>query len=187
MPHRLASRSLHGWALLTALICINTIQAADVPPGPAKEIPELRVLNCYAGTWEVVAASNEAPNTPLLRGKATSKWILDGRFLEQTGALQAPDGSNSMKVTTLMTYDVEQKTYRSWTFLSNGQATESEGKWDPATQTMTSTSRPGPNGRISTTTANFAEAGIEKWKMSVADETGKIVTQIVGKNTRQKE
>ncbi|MDB5391677.1 MAG: Planctomycetes uncharacterized domain protein [Planctomycetaceae bacterium] len=187
MPFRFVPRGFRICSFFAVLICLAGVEAADVPQGPSKDIPELQILNCYAGTWEVIAANQNAPNTPILKGKATSKWVLDGRFLEQTAALQAPDGSNSIKVTTLLTYDVEKKTYRSWNFVSNGHATESVGKWDAATQTMTSVSIPNAKGHIMTTTGNFDEAGIEKWKMSVVDQSGKIVRQIVGKNSRQRE
>jgi hypothetical protein len=187
MPYQFAPRSARIGSFLAVAICVAGVQAADVPQGPAKEIPELLVLNCYAGSWEVIAAAGTVPNIPIFKGKATSKWILDGRFLELTGALQSPDGTRNIKITTLKTYDAEQKSYRSWTFLSTGQATESTGKWDPATQTMTFISRPEANGRTTTTTGNFTEAGIEKWNLSIADQTGKIIKQIVGKNTRQRE
>jgi hypothetical protein len=187
MPDRFVLRSLRVCTLFVALICVTRIDAAQVPPGPTKELPELQILNCYAGTWEVVAANHEAPNMPVMKGKATSKWVLDGRFLEQTGVLQALGGGTAIKVTTLMTYDTEKKSFRTWTFVSDGKATESEGKWDPATQTMTSVDCPSTKGQIVTTTVNFSEAGIQKWKMSITDPSGKIVSQMVGKNTRQKE
>lgn len=174
--------------LLVVLFCrLGQIQAAQTPPqGPAKEVPELQVLTCYVGSWEVVMALGEAPTVPIAKGKSTSKWILDGRFLEQTGTIQEGDNGKSIKVTTLMTFDVEKKTYRSWTFTSNGQATEQEGKWDPATQTMTSTSCATP-GITVTTTANFAEAGIEKWKITTMNGAGVVLRTVVGKNTRQRE
>jgi hypothetical protein len=170
MPDRFMLRSLRVCLVFAALYCVPQIHAAQVPQGPAKEVPELQILSCYAGTW-----------------KATSKWILDGRFLEQTGILQASAGGNPIKITTLMTYDADKKIFRTWTFVSDGQATESEGKWDPATQTMTSVDLPGVKHQVVTTTVNFSEAGIQKWKMVIADQSGKILSQMVGKNVRQRE
>lgn len=187
MPDRFMLRSLRVCLVFAALFWVAQIHAAQAPLGPAKEVPELQILSCYAGTWEVIGANNESPNTPSLKGKATSKWILDGRFLEQTGVLQASTGGNPIKITTLMTYDADKKIFRTWTFVSDGQAKESEGKWDPATQTMTSVDLPGAKHQVVTTTVNFSEAGIQKWKMVIADQSGKILSQMVGKNVRQRE
>jgi hypothetical protein len=51
---------------------------------------------------------------------------------------------------------------------------------------ITSVGRKDVNGGFSTTTADFSEAGIEKWKIAFTDGTGKIVSEMSGKNTRQK-
>lgn len=187
MPDRFMLRSLKLSLFFAALFCVSRIDAAQVPLGPAKEIPELQILSCYVGTWEVSGASSESPNAPAFKGKATSKWILDGRFLEQTGVIHASAGGNPTTITTLMTYDADKKIFRTWTFVSDGRATESEGKWDPATQTMTSVDCPGVKHQVVTTTVNFSEAGIQKWKLVIADQSGTILKQMIGKNVRQRE
>lgn len=187
MPHRFWQSGRVACLIFAFAVCASRLLAADPPLGPSKDVPELQFLNGYVGTWEVVMATNEVPNTPIGKGKATAKWILDGRFLEQSGMLLLTEGNKTVKVTTLMTYDVDKKSFRSWTFTSDGQATESDGKWDAATQTMTFISIQRPNGQKVTITANFAEAGIERWKMTVADETGKLISNLIGKNIRQKE
>lgn len=186
MSQRVWQISLAACVIGVLTLGIGQTRAAQIM-GPAKDVPELQVLNSYVGTWEVVMATSDAPNAVIGKGKSSTKWILDGRFLEQSGTMLMTEGNTSIKVTTLMTFDVGTKTYRSWTFSSNGQATESEAKWDPATQTMTSTSCPNPKSHKVVTVANFAEAGIEKWKMTITDESGQLVRNLIGKNTRQKE
>ncbi len=109
-----------------------------------------------------------------------SRW----RFLQQTGELQAKDGTAVMKYASMMTYDPARKVYRSWIFLSDGQTGESEGTWNAKSKVMTLVSRKDENGIFSTTTADFSEPGIEKWKIVSKDRTGKVISEMSGKNTR---
>ena len=51
---------------------------------------------------------------------------------------------------------------------------------------MTSVGRKDEKGVFSTTTADFSEAGVENWKIVYTDGTGKVVSEMSGKNTRQK-
>jgi hypothetical protein len=168
-------------SMLVYLAATGAIIAAD--DGPSEKVPELKALDHYAGSWDVEITSKGQPFT---KGKATANWILDGRFLQQTGELQAEDGSSVVKITTLMTYDPAKKVYRSWTFLSDGNAGESNGNWDAKRRVMTSVGRKDESGGFSTTTADFSEAGIEKWRIVFKDGTGKVVGEMSGKNTRQK-
>ena len=157
-----------------------TIAADD---GPSDKVPELKALDSYVGSWDVEITSKGLPFT---KGQSSTNWTLDGRFVQQTGGLQAKDGSTVVKVTTLMTYDPAKKAYRSWTFLSDGSTSESEGIWNAKDRVMTSVGRKDENGGFSTTTADFSETGSEKWKIVYTDRTGKVVSEMSGKNTRQK-
>lgn len=164
-------------------ICLAWISSIAAEDGPSDKIPELKVLDHYAGDWDVEMTSTELPFT---KGKVSGKWILDGRFLQQVGELTDKDGASAMKYSSLMTYDPEAKVYRTWSFLSNGHAGESEGKWDPTRKTMNSIGRKDPSGSFSTTTADFSAGGTEAWKIVVTDRTGKVVSEMSGKNTRRK-
>ena len=84
-----------------------------------------------------------------------------------------------------MTYDSERKTYRMWSFLSNGSTSEASGKWDEKTRTMTSTSNQG--GTTTTTTAGFTENGIEEWMFVTTNQCKEVVGRFGGTNTRRKQ
>lgn len=155
------------------------VQAAD---GPAKDIPELKVLSNYVGTWDVAITSRDSPFT---KGESSTTWVLDGRFVQQTGVLRSADGFNAIRVTTLMTYDSERKMYRMWSFLSNGSTSEATGTWDEATRTMTSISR--QDGSTTTTTAKFSDNGIEEWLFTTTNQSNEVVGRFGGTNTRRKQ
>ena len=149
--------------------------------GPSNLVPELKTLDHYAGSWDTEITSK---NPPFTKGTVTAKWILDGRFLQQTA--EGKDGPTVFKYMSLMTYDPTKKVYRSWIFLSDGFAAESEGSWNAKNQVMTSVGHKDENGFFSTTTADFSEAGVEKWRIVTSDGTGKVINEMSGKNSRQK-
>ncbi len=165
------------------LIAVTACQTANVwaDDGPAKDVPELQALSSYIGTWDVAITSKDSPFT---KGESTATWILDGRFLQQTGVLKSDDGATILKVTTLMTYDSESKTYRMWSFLSNGSTSEASGKWNAKNRTMTSTSI--QDGTTTTTTATFTENGIEEWMFVTTNKNNEVVGKFGGTNTRRK-
>ncbi len=149
--------------------------------GPAKDVPELQALSNYVGICDVTITSKDSP---FVKGEATTKWILDGRFVQQSGHLTSSDGATVIKVTTLMTYDQEQKAYRTWSFFSYGTTTESTGKWDARNRIMTSIGR--GNGTTTTTTAKFAENGNEEWSIATKNQNNEEVARISGTNIRRK-
>ncbi len=171
----------HSVALLVTFL---NFQAATVlaDDGPAKDVPELQALSNYLGTWDVAITSQDSP---FAKGESTSKWILDGKFVQQTGSVTSADGATVLKITTLMTYDQRKKAYRMWSFLSNGTATESSGKWDEKDQTMTSVRR--GDGTTTTTTAKFAEGRIENWTIVTTNQNNEVVGTFSGTNTRRKQ
>lgn len=169
--------------LFLLLLAGTTCQATDLwaDDGPAKEVPELQVLSNYIGTWDVAITSQDSP---FAKGESTATWILDGRFLQQTGVLKSSNGATSLKVTTVMTYDPNLKTYRMWSFLSNGSTSEASGRWDPKSRTMTSVSS--HDGTTTTTTAKFTEAGTEEWMIISTNKNNEVIGRIGGANTRRK-
>src|SRR5947209_15672922 len=101
------TRTLALCSILACLASTGALSAAD--DGPSDKVPELKILNHYAGSWD---GEITAKGQPFTKGKVTAKWILDGRFLQQTSELQAQDGSPVLKFTSLMTYDPAKKVYR---------------------------------------------------------------------------
>jgi hypothetical protein len=167
--------------LLLAMCACSTVTIAE-DKKVSQDVPELQVLSNFIGTWDVVATANEAPAA---EGQQTTKWILDGRFVQTTGSVTTADGSNDFKLTALITYDQMTKTYRWWSFMSNGHTEESEGTWDAKTRTMTRITRYGDFTQ--TTKSNFAKPGIEKWTMINMDQNKKVVSEMRGTNTRRNE
>ena len=154
--------------------------AHDADLGPAEGLPELQALSHYLGTWDVVVTTGDSP---FKRGTSTARWILGGKFLQQTGSIASADGKQTLETTTLMTYDQEEKRYRMWTFLSDGVPSEWSGNWDEQTRTMTTVRRGG--GTVTTTTANFPGGGVEEWTMVVKNGDGGVVAELSGRNTRR--
>jgi hypothetical protein len=166
--------------ILACLVCQRS--AASANDKRSDQVPELAALEHYAGSWE---SETDSANLPFTKGKVTAQWILGGRFLQQS--VEVIDGSADWKYLSLMTYDPEKKVYRTWIFLSDGSTMETEGTWDENRRVMTSVGRKDANGGHSITTADFSEAGVEKWKIAYKDQNGTVVTEISGKNTRQRE
>jgi len=175
------SRVVVGCFALVALsLFALPLHAAD---GPSPDVPELKVLDHYAGTWDVTFETTEIGFS---KGEASSKWILDGRYLQTTSSTQSADGAMKLSMTTLMTYDVNKKAYRGWTFVSNGTNSQSNSTWDEKSKTYTTISSPDGNGIVSKITADFSEQDVEKWKIVIQDKAGTRLAEIRGKNTKRK-
>jgi hypothetical protein len=151
--------------------------------GPSSKVPELKVLEHYAGEWTVEFANKDLSFTS---ANVKAKWILDGRFLEQSNDLLDKNGASVFKIKTLMTFDKNRNAYRSWLFTSDGVVIENDCVWDEKAKTMTSISKRSEGEGFFTTTADFSTAGLENWKIAIADAAGKTTSEIVGKNTRKK-
>ena len=167
-------------SLVCLLVCSAAVSAADDIGTPTKDIPELEVLNQYAGTWDVSIADFDG------KAVSTSRWILKGRYLQQTGSIEPRDGSEKTELTTLMTYDPDKKMYRTWTFVSNGSTSQGEGTWDATKKVMTTIGRESGSDNTVTITANFAEPDVEKWTIVTTDRSGNTVFEVSGANRRRK-
>jgi hypothetical protein len=163
---------------LLLFACVTCPALAE--DGPSKEVPELKALSHYVGQWDVVVTSQTMAD---FKGQATAEWVLNGRFVEQTGVLESGDGSTVLKLKTLMTYDPRAKSYRLWSFFSNGTVVEAAGTWDAEKKTMTSIHRDG--GMTTTTTADFSKEGTEQWKIVTTNAQNAVVSELSGTNTRR--
>lgn len=166
--------------LIAVTACSSAAACAD--DGPAKHVPELQALSSYIGTWDIAITSKDSPFS---KGESTATWILDGRFVQQTGILESADGATVLKVTTLMTYDQERKAYRMWSFLSNGSTSEASGTWDAKNRTMTSISS--QDGMKTTVTARFTENGHEEWMFVTTNQNNEVLGRFGGTNTRRQQ
>lgn len=172
------NRQLVAFLIAAATWQTNVVIAED---GPVRDIPELRALSRYVGTWDVSVSSKDSPFT---MGESTATWILDGRFLQQTGFISSESGATRLRITTLMTFDQEREAYRMWSFHSDGTTRESSGRWDEEKRTMISVRRGGST--TTTTTAKFKDDGVEEWTMVTTNQSGKVVAKLAGKNVLRK-
>lgn len=163
-------------AILIGLGATNVV-AAD---GPAEEIPQLKVLSQYVGTWEATVSS---PNSPLTQATHTAEWILDGHFLQQDVTLKTDDGQTAIRSRNLYTYDKTLGKYRTWSFLSDGNVRSATGTWDESTRTLTFVNR--ENGMVSRTTAHFVEEGVEHWNWTIKRSSGETLFEMSGESRRQ--
>ena len=159
-------------------------------PGEAQEATtteqstELKVFDHYPGNWRQTATLFKAEWTPKqtqLTFTASRTRILDGRFMETK--LSGPEGTPNHLI--LKTYDAQRKSYRRWDFNSNGQASESIGKWDADAKSMT-WSHTMDDGLTNTTTDRHVDADTMEWSMVIKDRNGKVYLHMEGKATRVK-
>ena len=151
--------------------------------GPSSKVPELKALDHYVGDWEVEFTTKDANFS---KSKSTAKWVLDGRFVEQTGDVLDKAGAVALKMKTLFTFDAKKNAYRSWIFTSDGSVTESDCVWDDKVKTMTSISKRNEGEGFTTTTADFSQPGVESWKIVFTDAAGKTTGEVTGRNTKEK-
>ncbi len=133
--------------------------------------PELKVLERLVGTWDAKAVSKPAEWTPTevrTTSKITRKWVLDGRFLQDTSEIS--DGSEGL---SLFTYDPQMKAYQSWWFSSEGHTSKSTGQWDAASETISFKADLG-NGLTSRGSVRFLDKDHHDWKVVVQDGNGKL-------------
>lgn len=174
-------------ALATLAITSESARSAEVPRGPVKEIPELALLDHFAGEWnnEVTVKTADDSERTKTTGAATGEWILDGRFLEQTWSVEAKDGFPGLKGTTIRTYDPDRKKYRSWTFHSSGYTQADSGEWDEKARTFTWTARDRARNLTTSTKSSFPEDGQEQWSVVTKDADGKVVVEVTGTSSRR--
>lgn len=165
---------------LLSLTLVLSVSTSTLAEGPSEDVPELKVLSNYVGTWE---ATVESEQSPLTKAKHTAKWILDGRYLQQDVTLMTEDGTVAVQSHNLYTYDTNLGKYRTWTFVSDGKAYEATGTWDESARTLTFTNS--NNGLSSTTTAHFVEDGVEHWQWTITTAGGDTFFAMSGKSKRQ--
>lgn len=163
-----------------AMVCVlGVFGMATVCEAQDSDVPELKVLRHYVGEWDVKISEHEELNAVV-----KAKWILDGRFVQQTSTIKDASGDVVMVLTTLMTYDTGKKTYRSWSFTSAGTTSEGVASWDEESKTMTTRGEE-DDGGSTTITATFAKDGEEHWSIATENVSGGAASVITGVNARR--
>jgi hypothetical protein len=152
----------------------------EIVQGPADEVPELQALHHYAGDWE-----EEISGKLVRRRTESASWILQGRFLRQSWSAEAGDGTPTASGLTLMTFDVDRRIYRSWSFLATGSVIENEGMWDAANRTFTWGHRLVETSEAVITKAAFEEGDSQAWSIVKTDAHDKVLREVSGRSRRK--
>ena len=166
--------------LAGVLLCELGWAAAEQPakaPGPQAGIPELLVLDRYAGSWRFASAD---PDRPAMTGVARSWWVAGGRVLANEFST-----SGGYAGFILRTYDPVEKVYRDWQFGSMGAVQESVGRWEEKTLTFTVETKR-PNGMTVVMENKFVDADTVELTHVIRDKAGAILNQSKSKMTREK-
>lgn len=158
----------------------SSARAGDDKP---KKPEELKVLDRLIGSWKDEATFKVSEWTKKERQETASfqnSWTLNGWFVQYQG--RNGDGSEDLQ---LMTFDVEKKVFRKWYYDSEGNVSESSGKWDAKTETLTWTGDLG-DGITAVSVWRFVDKDTTIWSRVAKDGKGKIYLNIEGKATRQK-
>ena len=164
----------------------GAVQAED---GPSKDVPQLKVLDYYTGQWESTF-SIPSPDDPTqvlkFKGKVTVKWILGGRFVQQTGIYKAGENEAPISFTTLYTYDVKKQAYRNWSFNSSGESSESEGKWDETAKAMIWKGVDVQSQMAVEMKSDHSKSDVNPWSIDFKTQDDQTVFTISGNNKRIK-
>ena len=162
--------------LSIALTALGLAQAPEPLPADAQKVLKLFVGKCDA----------TVDGSPDLKGTVHGIPTLGGRFVRDEFELKGGDGAVVMEVSSMITYDTAKKLYRMWSFYSNGEVLETEGPWNDATRTLTTTSRDAAKQQTTTWTSTFSAEGAETWKLITKDKDGNVVQEVSGKSTARK-
>ncbi len=165
------------------------VPGARVVSAQAPGIPQLEVLQKYIGEWGTVftlGSGKPGAEETAMRGQVTTKWVLGDRFVEQTIVIEGEKGESALTMKSLLTFDPASGEYRTWSFTSGGDVSESRGKWDAESATFTFKGSDSKSGQSTTVTATFKGEDEEHWSIATEDSSGKLVGVITGKNTRIK-
>jgi hypothetical protein len=152
----------------------------EIVDGPSTDVPELKALHHYAGDWE-----DEITGKPGMRRTESGAWILRGRFLRQSWSTEAGDGSPTASGLTLMTFDVERRVYRNWSFLATGSVIENEGVWNPEERSFIWGRQVIETAENMITKAIFEEDGTQAWSLVKTGVDGKVLREVTGRSRRK--
>lgn len=141
----------------------------------------LKVLKLWVGTCETFIIGEDR-----VKGVATGILTLGGRFVRDDFEIKTTDGTVVLSGSTMITFDPKTNLYRMWSFLSSGDTSISEGKWDAEKRTLISTSRNEAKNETTIWTATFAADGSESWGFVTKDKDRNAVADVKGMNSARK-
>jgi len=181
-------RTLLCIAILIA-IGVGQVRADDAAPGPAADVPELKLLSQFAGHWDSELGVNAPGETTGAKttGKTECQWILDGRFLRQSWSIQPAKGIPAMKGQSIRTYDPQKKKFVAWTFHSSGYTETATGEWDEKAKAFNWMADLPQYQWTTETRSAFPKEGYEEWSIVTKNRQGKVIIDLKGKAMRRTE
>ena len=168
---------------------VNTLREdSELQPKSAKGLKkssdrsaELKVLDRFLGTWRSEYRLPKAEWTPEEKtGSADLVYTQElGGHVIRERAVHADQTTSTL----LLIDDAEQRKYRSWWFNSPGLTTESSGRWDESTKTLSWTTIE-PSDFKGTTQQRFSDTGKLDWTVLVQDEQGVAKFRMEGTSGR---
>ena len=151
-----------------------TTHRRDNLPSDFDLTPELKILNRWAGDWNVDVKFEPARWTPEGSEKTEtkeSKWILQNTFLEEIRHDSKPSIGEHRALTG---FDMRKRLYRTWYFDSNGNRNTASGTWDEKTATMTWMSDLDTGGQLRATD-RFIDADTHEYSIVIKRPDGELL------------
>jgi hypothetical protein len=151
------------------------------PPAPP---PELKKLEPYVGTWKVAEfVSKKAEWTPeevrTSGAVATTKWIMNGWYLEDRNA-----PGQAAEHLSIWRYDQAEKAYHYTMFQAPGGIhLDFTIRWNEKAQTFDGTAEY-PNGVTMRTSGRFPNKDTKEWTAIATDSAGKVYLDMKCKEVR---
>ncbi len=169
---------------LVSLFVTNLTLGVAICADPPARPTELKELDRLVGTWKVaefVAKKAEwTPEEVRTSGDvATTKWIMDGWFLEDRKS--PANGSDHLGI---WHYDQGEKAFHYTMFqVPGGNRADFTIHWNAKTQAFEGTA-PHPNGVTMRTTSRFPNKDTKEWSAIATDAAGKVYLDIRCKEVR---
>ncbi len=177
------SRRMQLWLVILvagSALVLGDDQEQSTPTMPA-EIPELKILSRWLGSWDVNATRHQ-PDPATVTYRETFTWVLNGRFLRGETSLKS-DGNKSM---SMATYDQRIGAYRFWTFDSTSFASElPPAEWEQSTRTMKWSSGFFNPLRFQSR-VRFIDDDTMHWQVLLKDWKGTVIFDMDGTSIRRR-
>jgi hypothetical protein len=183
-------------AVLVSFIAFQLAASAQETSRP----PELKVLDRWAGEWDVEITVKPNRNLPQ-GGKSTylsvGKWVLNDRIMRVEAQGQGQSGDRKFKdgFSWNVTHDTNLKAYASVTLWSNvatdgsaswGISPALTGTWDEKEQTLAMRQEDTNSGIITISVTQWIDPDNHKFAMSTTDGQGRVLMEMSGSAKRRK-
>ncbi|MEW6269115.1 MAG: DUF1579 family protein [Thermodesulfobacteriota bacterium] len=138
------------------------------------------VLERFVGQWRTETTVHDGAGARIAQtsGTGAGTRILQDRWVEFRTA-SVPPGEADLQV---MTWDERVGVYRQWVFDADGYWHVAEGRWDPATATLTW--RGEKDGAAIVVTDRWLDADRLHWTLTRTAPDGRVLQRIEGTLTR---